>query len=80
MNFVRKTGIMRCGNYAGMADKFLKDFYKSVGAKTWEQKFNALELKLGDGPGSFSHNPTWEQKTGMLEYIILENERLIEIQ
>lgn len=63
------------------ADKFLKDFYNSVGAKTWEQKYNASLLKLGYTMESvnFSHNPTWEQKTGMMEYDLLEGEGLIKL-
>jgi len=69
---------MKLFRYNDKADKFLTDFYESVGAKTWEQKFNLLQLKLG-GTNSFSHHPTWEQKVGMLEYELLEKERLIEL-
>lgn len=67
--------------YNKEADKFLKDFYKSVGAKTWKQKYNALELRLNIVPGSasFSHNPTDRQKVGCLEYELLERVGLIEL-
>ena len=64
--------------YNKESDDFLAALYESVGAKTWEQKFNLLQLKLG-GNNSFSHNPTWEQKTAMLEYELLEKERLIKL-
>jgi len=61
------------------ADKFLEDLYNSVGAKTWEQKYNTTLFKLGykSESVSFSHDPTWEQKTGMMEYDLLEGEGLI---
>ena len=65
--------------YNKKADKFLSDFYKSLGAKTWLQKFNALELRLGIDPGSqcYSHEPTTQQKVGMMEYELLERMKLI---
>ena len=67
--------------YNKKADKFLKDFYASVGAKTWKQKYNLLEMRLDIVPGtqSFSHNPTWRQKVGMMEYEFLERNELIEV-
>ncbi len=67
--------------YNKKADKYLAAFYRSVGAKTWEQKFNVLELRLGivKGSQSFSHDLTWRQKTGILEYELLEHEGLIKI-
>jgi hypothetical protein len=67
--------------YNKEADKFLKALYSSVGAKTWLHKYNTLMLKLGieKGSQSFSHNPTTQQKVGMMEYELLERERLIEL-
>lgn len=67
--------------YNKEADKFLKGFYNSVGAKTFEQKYNVLMIALGIDPKNqtFSHNPTWKQKVGMLEYELLENKGLIEL-
>ena len=59
------------------ADKYLEEFYNSVGAKTWEQKLNLLTLKLG--PCSFSHNATAEQKVAAMEYELLYNAELIEL-
>jgi len=61
------------------ADAYLKALYDSVGAITPEQKFNTLLLKLTqDGSTyNFSHDPSYEQKQGMLEYELLENEGLI---
>ena len=65
------------------ADAYLKALYDSVGAITSEQKYNVLFMKLGyhlDGTAiNFSHNPTWEQKQGMMEYDLLECEGLIEL-
>ena len=67
--------------YNKTADKYLKEFYASVGAKTWKQKFNALELRLQIVPGSqlFSHNPSWQAKTRMMEYELLERVGLIRL-
>lgn len=56
------------------ADQYLDNLYDSVGAKTWNQKYNLLTLLLGQC--SFSHNPTDEQKVGAMEYEILEREGL----
>jgi hypothetical protein len=55
------------------ADKYLRDLYKSVGATTWEEKFNTLELSLGvpSGSSNFSHNISWKQKCRALEYELL---------
>lgn len=65
------------------ADAYLKSLYKSVGATTAEQKYNTLFMKMGyhlDGSViNFSHNPSWEQKQGMMEYEVLEHEGLIQI-
>ena len=65
------------------ADEYLNTLYKSVGETTPEQKYNTLFMKLGyhlDGTViSFSHNPSWEQKQGVLEYDVLERESLIEM-
>ena len=65
------------------ADQYLQDLYQSVGAITPQQRYNTLFMKLGyhlDGSVlTFSHNPTWEQMAGMLEYEVLENEGLIPI-
>jgi hypothetical protein len=63
--------------YNEKADKFLEEFYASVGATTWEQKLNLLEMKLGRS--NFSHNPTAEQKVGCYEYELLEQQGLIEL-
>jgi hypothetical protein len=67
--------------YNKKADKFLSDFYRSVGAKTWTHKYNALMLKLGIEEGSqcFSHEPTMRQKVGMMEYELLHRVNLIEL-
>lgn len=67
--------------YNKAADAYLNDFYKLLGSKTWQQKYNALELALGVVPGtqSYSHNPSWEQKVGMMEYELLEIHGLIRI-
>lgn len=56
------------------ADKFLSEFYASVGATSWEQKLVLLEMNLGQW--NFSHNPTAEQKVGALEYELLERKGL----
>ena len=65
------------------ADKYLKDLYESVGVIAPEQKYNVLFMKLGyhlDGTIiNYSHNPTWEQKLGTLEYDLLEQDGLIEV-
>lgn len=65
------------------ADAYLKALYESVGATTAEQQYNTLFMKLGyhlDGTVvNFSHEPTWEQKRGMMEYEILERKGLIEL-
>ena len=68
--------------YNKKADKVLADIYRSVGAKTWEQKFHTLELALGIIPGSqsFSHNLGWRSKTGTLEYEYLERHCLIKLE
>ena len=55
----------------------MDEFYASVGARTMEQKYNLLELKLGKS--NFSHAPTIEQKIGCYEYELLEQEGLIEL-
>jgi len=60
------------------ADKFLDRLYKSVGAKTYKQKLNLLNLKLG-GPSNFSHNMFDAQKVACLEYEILERFGLIRV-
>jgi len=68
--------------YNKKADAYLAKLYKSVGAKTWEQKFNTLELALGVVPGSstFSHPEIgWRSKCGCLEYELLERRGLIEL-
>jgi hypothetical protein len=67
--------------YNKKADKYLADFYCQKKAKTAEQKFHAIrkELKYAWRDMSFSHNPTWEQKQGMLEYELLDRENLIEL-
>ena len=65
--------------YNAKADKYLSNLYRSVGARTWQQKFRTLELALRivADSSSFSHNPTWRQKVGMLEYELLSNNQLI---
>jgi hypothetical protein len=67
--------------YNKKADAALAKLYRSVGARSWHQKFNLLELTLGITPGSscFSHKPTWEAKTGSLEYELLHRLELIEL-
>jgi hypothetical protein len=67
--------------YNKEADKFLEDLYKSVGAKTWKQKYNLLEMKLYVVSGStgFSHDLGWKSKVGCLEYELLERNELIEL-
>jgi hypothetical protein len=56
------------------ADEYIEKLYNSVGATTWEQKYNTLLLKLDLNEEClyFSHNPTVEQKVGMLEYDLVE--------
>jgi hypothetical protein len=63
--------------YNEKADKYLVELYDSVGATTWTHKYNLLTLILGQC--TFSHNVTDEQKTGAMEYEILEREGLIEL-
>ncbi len=60
------------------ADAFLQALYESVGATTDEQKYHTITLKLGYDEKNigFSHNPTWAQKTAMMEYDLLEKEGL----
>lgn len=67
--------------YNKKADKYLKEFYHSLGSRSWKQKLNALELRLGIVPGSqcYSHEPTDQQKVGMMEYELLERMNLIEL-
>ena len=71
--------------YNKEADKYLKELYDSVGATTWEQKFNTLLLKMGTDANnmSFSTFPatevTWEQKAGAMEYELLDRLNLIEL-
>lgn len=71
--------------YNEKADDYLETLYNSVGAKTWEQKFNTLLLKMGHKASSFSFSTfpatevTWEQKVGALEYELLDRMRLIEL-
>jgi hypothetical protein len=67
--------------YNQAADDYLMALYGSVGATTWEHKFNTLMLKMMVVPEhqAFSHYPTIEQKVGMLEYELLEREGLIEL-
>jgi hypothetical protein len=59
------------------ADQYLTDLYDSVGAKTWNQKYNLLTLILGRC--NFSHDPTDEQKTRAMEYEILDRGGLLEL-
>lgn len=65
--------------YNKKADKYLADFYRQKKAKTAEQKFHAIRktLKYAQRNMSFSHDPTWKQKQGMLEYELLERLDLI---
>ena len=78
----RKQNSMK---YNEKADEYLDYLYKSVGATTWEQKFNTLLLKMGQKAEnmSFSTFPatevTWEQKAGAMEYELLDRMRLIEL-
>lgn len=67
--------------YNKKADKALADLYRSVGARTWKQKFHTLELALGVPSGStyFSHDFGWEAKVGALEYEYLAQSGLIEL-
>jgi hypothetical protein len=67
--------------YNEESDKYLNTLYRSVGAKTWKQKYNTLILKfrIEDGSQSFSHNPTPKQKVGMMEYELLERMDLIQL-
>lgn len=67
--------------YNEKADSYLENLYKSVGATTWEQKYHVLCLKMDILPRdqSFSHDPTWEQKVGMMEYDFLDRMRLISL-
>ena len=67
--------------YNKKADKYLRDLYRSVGAKTWLHKYNTLMMKLGivEGSQCYSHEPTTKQKVGMMEYEVLERENLIEL-
>lgn len=65
--------------YNKKADKYLTDFYRQKKAKTAEQKFHAIrrKLKCALRNMSFSHDPTWKQKQGMLEYELLEQLGLV---
>lgn len=67
--------------YNKEADAFLTELYRSVGARTWLQRMNTLELKLGIVPGSqcYSHEPTTAQKVGMMEYDLLGFHNLINL-
>ena len=67
--------------YNERADDYLKTLYTSVGATTWEQKYNTLCLRLDIKPQnqSFSHDPSWEQKAAMMEYELLDKMRLIQL-
>ena len=67
--------------YNKKADKYLADFYRQKKAKTAEQKFHAIrkKFKYALRDMSFSHDPTWEQKQGMMEYELLERLDLIKI-
>ena len=67
--------------YNKKADAFLNELYTSKNAKTPEQKYNVLmlELKINPNEQAFSHNPSWEQKQGMLEYELLECKGLIKL-
>ena len=71
--------------YNEKADAYLESLYHSVGAMTWEHKYNTLCLKLDVLPEnqSFHCTPTgevsWEQKVGCMEYELLEREGLIEL-
>lgn len=63
------------------ADRCLAKLYASVGAKTWQQKYNTLILamELTQTTNTFSHNPTWQQKATMMEYEYLEKRGLIKL-
>ena len=67
--------------YNEKADDYLETLYNSVGATSWEQKYNTLCLKMGIRPEnhSFSHAPSWEQKVGCMEYELLNELRLIQL-
>lgn len=67
--------------YNKKADKYLEGFYRQKKAKTAEQKYHAIrkKLKYAIRDMSFSHDPTWEQKQGMLEYELLERMDLIQL-
>jgi hypothetical protein len=67
--------------YNEEADRFLENFYKQNQSVTAEQKFHAIrkEFDYAIENMSFSHNPTWEQKQGMMEYELLEQKGLIEM-
>ncbi len=67
--------------YNKKADLFLKTLYGLMNAKTWKAKYDAIMLLRGIDPDSqsFSHNPSWEQKVGMLEYELLWDEDLIKL-
>lgn len=71
--------------YNKKADTYLESLYHSVGATTWEHKYNTLCIKMGVLPEnqSFHSMPSgevsWEQKVGSMEYELLERESLIEL-
>lgn len=61
------------------AQKFLDDLYEKYGSRTYEQKYNLLELKLGGQPNNFSDDPSIETKCRLLEHEILSNHNLIKL-
>lgn len=71
--------------YNEKADDYLDSLYNSVGAKTWEQKYHTLCLKMNVRPEdqSFHSFPggevNWEQKVGCMEYELLDEMRLIKL-
>lgn len=71
--------------YNEKADDYMETLYKSVGATTWEQKYNTLCLKMDIRPEnqSFHSFPggdvNWEQKTACMEYELLDEMRLIQL-
>ncbi len=68
-------------SFGAVADAYLSKFYESCGADTTQQKITVLELKLGKSNFyAYGGKVTDEMKLGSLEYDLLEQNKLIELE